>query len=286
MVYELQRNDGTQKRLHVRIDYPKAGFVKVFVEDDGGARTEIPCEVVYPDKPHSQYLKGEKCGECRWVPVENVLEFTITENCKVFTEGDESIYGMVEIKWSFDEFFAAGGNTKFEDRLASTLGVHASRVKIVGVLEGSSIVHFFITKNEELENDPERSQFEMRELNDMIMSLFQSGELEKALEMPILRVENYYNDAAGTTTESPKMQPPHETNIKYPVLGLLIFSVLVLVVGIIIGFVLIRKRTKYEQVSVTQTENAVDITNIEEKNLDPSILDDDKFALDVDSHKH
>ena len=53
MVYELQRNDGTQKRLHVRIDYPKAGFVKVFTVDGDEARKEVPCEVVYPDKPHS-----------------------------------------------------------------------------------------------------------------------------------------------------------------------------------------------------------------------------------------
>lgn len=217
---------------------------------------------MYPDKPHSQYLKGEKCGECRWVPVENVLEFTITDNCKLWTEGDASIYGMVEIKWSFDEFFSNGGNTKFEDRLASSLGIHSSRIKIVGATIGSTIVHYFITMDEALRADPNKARFELRELNDMIMSLYQSGKLETSLEMPILSVENYYTDT-DLEAESPSVQTVAESSLKYPVLGLLIFSVLVLVIGIIIGFVLIRKRTKYEQVNVHQTETVQDISNMD-----------------------
>ena len=133
---------------------------------------KIECSIVYPDKPETQYLTGGECGECRWVPVENVLEFTLTNDCMISTRGEDSLYGMVEIKWSFDEFFAAGGNTAFEDRLASSLGIHSSRIKIVGVITGSSIVHYFITMNEELRDDPEKVKFDLRELNDMIYSLF------------------------------------------------------------------------------------------------------------------
>lgn len=67
--------------------------------------------------------------------------------------------------------------------------------------------------------------------------------------MPILRVENYF---AGSdfSTEEPLVVTRAESSIKYPVLALLIFSAVLLVVGIIIGFVLIRKRTKYEPIDV------------------------------------
>lgn len=41
-----------------------------------------------------------------------------------------------------DEFFADGGTTSFVDRLTSSLGIHASQVKIVSVYEGSLVVNY------------------------------------------------------------------------------------------------------------------------------------------------
>lgn len=179
LVYELQRNHavtGKRSRMAIRVDYPKAGFIKVYrelgLEGSADKTKEVECEVAYDDKPDSQFLTMAECGKCRWIPVENVLEFVITSECMVSTQADDSLYGMVEINWSFDEFFSAGGNSMFADRLASSLGVHSSRIKIVGVLSGSTIVHYFITKDEELEADPEKAKFELRELNDMVQSLF------------------------------------------------------------------------------------------------------------------
>lgn len=46
--------------------------------------------------------------------------------------------------WTLDAFFAAGGTTKFADRLASSLGIHASNIKIVAVYQGSVYVDFAI----------------------------------------------------------------------------------------------------------------------------------------------
>jgi len=42
------------------------------------------------------------------------------------------------------EFFASGGTTKFVDRLASTLGIFASQIKIVSLFEGSLVVDYDI----------------------------------------------------------------------------------------------------------------------------------------------
>jgi hypothetical protein len=49
------------------------------------------------------------------------------------------------MEWSFAEFFADGGTTTFVDRMAASIGVHASQIKTVSVYEGSLVIDFFIT---------------------------------------------------------------------------------------------------------------------------------------------
>ena len=83
---------------------------------------------------------------------------------------EDSVWGMVEIQWSFDQFFNEQGTSNFVDRFISVLNIHPSRLKTVGLVEGSVIVEYFITKNNDLTK--EELKFELRELNDMIASLY------------------------------------------------------------------------------------------------------------------
>jgi len=46
------------------------------------------------------------------------------------------------MEWSMEEFFADGGTTKFIDRLAGSLGIHASTIKVVSVYQGSLVVNY------------------------------------------------------------------------------------------------------------------------------------------------
>lgn len=48
------------------------------------------------------------------------------------------------MEWTIQDFYAKGGTTTFVDRLAASLGIHASTIKIVGVYEGSLVVDYFI----------------------------------------------------------------------------------------------------------------------------------------------
>lgn len=50
------------------------------------------------------------------------------------------------MEWTFKEFFSAGGTTSFMDRVAGSLGIHASTIKIVSVYEGSLVVNYDITE--------------------------------------------------------------------------------------------------------------------------------------------
>jgi len=52
---------------------------------------------------------------------------------------------MVRMEWSLTEFFSNGGTTTFADRVASSLGIHASDIKIVSVYEGSLVVNYDVT---------------------------------------------------------------------------------------------------------------------------------------------
>jgi hypothetical protein len=49
------------------------------------------------------------------------------------------------MEWTMEAFFADGGTTSFVDRLTASLGIHASEVKIVSVYEGSLIVNYEIS---------------------------------------------------------------------------------------------------------------------------------------------
>ena len=57
------------------------------------------------------------------------------------------------MEWTVDEFFANGGTTTFMDRIAGSLGIHASTIKVVSVYEGSTVVDYNIENDntEELE---------------------------------------------------------------------------------------------------------------------------------------
>ena len=47
-----------------------------------------------------------------------------------------------------DAFFAKGGTNAFVDRLAGSLGIHASTIKMVSVYQGSLVVNYAITTDD------------------------------------------------------------------------------------------------------------------------------------------
>lgn len=47
-----------------------------------------------------------------------------------------------------NEFFANGGTTTFVDRVAGSLGIHASTIKIVSVYEGSVVLNYDIVADD------------------------------------------------------------------------------------------------------------------------------------------
>lgn len=138
MRFKLFSQDANAK-MTIRIKYPSAqsrGITK-----DG--------EVVNMNQ-WNETLRGygpimqTTCGENRYIGVENILEFYLTAGCELHIQPRDAIQTMVRMEWTMDEFFNNGGTTTFVDRVAGSLGIHASTIKVVGVYTGSVVVDYEI----------------------------------------------------------------------------------------------------------------------------------------------
>jgi len=97
------------------------------------------------------------CGENRYVGRENYIEFYLDSGCTLTIEPRDAIKGMVRLEWTLSEFYADGGVTRFIDRLASSLGIHRSRIKTVTVSEGSVIIDFFVESEFTSDEDADKA---------------------------------------------------------------------------------------------------------------------------------
>jgi hypothetical protein len=69
--------------------------------------------------------------------------------CTIVVNPRDAVLTSVRLQWTAEEFFAAGGETTFTQRLASVLGVDATRIKVVAVYEGSLIIETQIFAKDE-----------------------------------------------------------------------------------------------------------------------------------------
>jgi len=79
--------------------------------------------------------------------MENILEFYITAGCVLTVKPRDAIQTKVRLEWSEAEFFENGGPTAFIDRLAASLGIHTSTIKVVSVYEGSLNIDYEIASS-------------------------------------------------------------------------------------------------------------------------------------------
>lgn len=83
------------------------------------------------------------------------------------------------MEWTLEDFYAKGGTTSFVDRLAGSLGIHASTIKVVSVYQGSLVVNYDIT----VDGDDDAA---LQEISAKQTQQFATGKLN--LGAPILDV--------------------------------------------------------------------------------------------------
>jgi hypothetical protein len=104
----------------------------------------------------------------------------------------------VRLDWSFDEFYASGGTTTFADRITAALGIHSSQVKVASVYEGSVVVDFYVTADDD-DEDPEET---LTTLESDLYTQLSDGSVD--LGAPVLEVtftSSYTDSSTSTETE-------------------------------------------------------------------------------------
>jgi hypothetical protein len=124
----------------LRIFYPDTGSFSVYANE-----VLIPSNDYDDNTQEYKEIQGSKCGENRFLGLKNILEFYITTGCFIKIKPRDAIQTMVRMEWSLTEFFSNGGTTTFADRVSSSLGIHASDIKIVSVYEGSLVINYDVT---------------------------------------------------------------------------------------------------------------------------------------------
>jgi hypothetical protein len=104
---------------------------------------------------------------------------------------------MVRMEFTMEKFFNGGGTASFIDRIAGSLGIHASTIKIVSVYEGSLVVNYAI------END-DASQ--LASIQSAQTEAFATGSMD--VGAPILDVQAYTTSDAATPSSSSSSRSP------------------------------------------------------------------------------
>lgn len=134
-------------------------------------------------------IQGNKgCGENRFQGVEKQLQFYITDECLLYVQAIDLIMCNVRLQWTFDEFYAAGGTTTFADRITAALGIHASQVKVASVYEGSLVVDFYITADDESE-DPEE---DLNNISEELYTQLNDGSIDLGAEILEVSIDSTY----------------------------------------------------------------------------------------------
>lgn len=143
MRYGLE-SENDQLAMMIRIAYPSAESRQIIKD---GKRVDMN----QWDENIRQYgeIQRRFCGENRYIGVKNILEFYITTGCTLHIAPRDAIQTMVRMEWTMNEFFNNGGTTQFVDRVAGSLGIHASTIKIVSVYEGSVVLNYDITVDDD-----------------------------------------------------------------------------------------------------------------------------------------
>lgn len=162
----------------VKLHHPVPNSIRV----ESRAGVQKPISLL--DNNGEADLNVSVCGSNKFFYQNYTVHFVVTadKNCQVRVSLTNSIQLTARFSMDINDFFAQDGQTKFIDRMCAVLGIEdTSRLKIVGIYNGSVIVHAFIdeirnttTDNATL-NDNSEQKSSINELNLKLGELYASG---------------------------------------------------------------------------------------------------------------
>ena len=159
----------------LRLLYSNAGSRAIL--KDG---VEIAYNAWSDEKRQFGEITRAKCGENRYLGEKNILEFYLEEGCELNIAPRDTIQTLVRMEWTTDQFFAEGGTETFAQKLAGSLGIHMSTVKVVSVYQGSLVVNYELASTKE-------EPLKLEEIQTLQTQKFATGKVD--VGAPILDVQ-------------------------------------------------------------------------------------------------
>lgn len=175
------RAGSSQEGIKVTIPYPTTSAFTV----KANGQKVVPNS--FDDaKGQPKPLDKNNCGENRYVGLANFLEFYITPGCEITLRTRDAITSSVRLEWTLEDFYADGGTTSFIDRLASVLGIHASRVYILEVYEGSVCLNYQVL---DADDDNEANWTEKAQTEAAVKEFLTGNDAETVMKAKIIGVK-------------------------------------------------------------------------------------------------
>jgi hypothetical protein len=139
------------KKAIFQIKYPQPQTIVVF-KNGVEIKTKMwkPSEVI--DLTSSSSMV---CGDSKWTPVENILEFVVTneKDCDLLLKQVNSLQMSIRLDITVEDFYSKGTGNQLIYNIAAILGIPIEQIRITGVGRGSSIAYTTILEKVPSSND-------------------------------------------------------------------------------------------------------------------------------------
>jgi hypothetical protein len=128
---------------------------------------------VKPSIPSVGITNSDGCGANIYFGVDQTVQFKLTgaSDCVLKTEVTNAIKGSMRYDINIDDFFSQDGPTKFIDRIVMVLGLSATRIRVVNIVPGSTVINFHVIGQNQNAANTENGAEVQTELKGLVAQL-------------------------------------------------------------------------------------------------------------------
>ena len=229
----------------VMLTYPLPNSIRIM----NGANVIAPISLL--DNNSEPPLDTTLCGSNKYFFKNSTIHYVVTGQlgCRVRVTLTTSLQLTARFSMSVDDFFTANGKTNFIDRLCALLGItDTSRVKVVGVYSGSTIVEAvieepIIPEEDSTTSDPVTLAAEMAAIQTSLTALEDSGSLSTGFAASGL---TGFTDLSTTlhTNLSDEEEPQLQKNKIAMIAGIIIGASVLIAMVVLGSMYCVRRRAK------------------------------------------
>ncbi len=205
MQFQIQKRSIAGNRSNyiiAKMKYPLPNMIRIIVNK------KIIDPVVITDSGLKRNLNTSICGDNIYFYTNYTIHFVITEDrsCLIELSLTDSIRLTTHFATTTTDFFANNAISSFISKLCALLGItDTSRVKVVGVVSGSTILSVVIADVSDNSTDSNATEPTIADISTSLSSMIGSGtysqDIQNATGYPVITTTNTLYLINPTTTE-------------------------------------------------------------------------------------